>query len=360
MNTIGKVKYRTYLVTGGAGFIGSNFIRKLLSLEESVRVINLDKLTYAGNSETISDIERKYSERHEFVKGDICNQELVDHIFRQESPEVVVNFAAESHIDRSFESPENFLRTNVEGTATLLSSARDHWGPQYSDRKFLQVSTDKVYGSLRRDDLESKFEENDPLSPNSPYAASKASAEHVVQSYIETYGLPALITRSSNVFGPYQYPEKLIPIMVHRAYFDSKLPIYGDGRNMREWLFVDDACDAYISVLKNGEPGEIYNIGSGEEFKNIDVVKSILAYLDKSDELIYHTEDRPVHDDRCALDTTKIEERIGWEPRVDFESALSETVEWYLENFDWVDAVTGESYRKWVESNHEGFSVKGY
>lgn len=346
---------QTYLITGGAGFIGSNFIRTVLSTERKSRLINFDKLTYAGHLETLENIGEEYPERYRFVRGDICNKGRIDEVFQQEEPDVVVNFAAESHVDRSFKNFQNFIRTNIEGVGNLLEVARNNWNTDFMSNKFLQISTDKVYGSLSRDGSKQNFNEVDPLEPTSPYTASKAAAEHIVWSYRKTFGLPVMVIRSANVFGPYQYPEKLIPLMIYRARTEKKLPIYGDGENLREWIFVKDACRAIRTLLNNGRPGEVYNVGSGVERRNIEVVRKILNYLGKSEELISHIEDRPVHDNRCALDATKIEEDIGWQPQSDFEDKLEYTIDWYLDNTDWVKSVIDGEYNDWMKTNYEQF-----
>jgi len=325
------------LITGGAGFIGSNFIHYIINKYKDYVVINLDKLTYAGNLENLEEIEG--NPRYHFVKGDIANRELVEYIFERFKPIYVINFAAESHVDRSIEGPEVFIDTNVYGTQVLLDVAKDFWlkNNMFDSARFLQISTDEVYGSL---DLESKerFTEESSLRPNSPYAASKASADLLCRAYFITYKMPVIITRSSNNFGPRQYPEKLIPLTVTDALSGKPLPIYGDGRNVRDWLYVEDNCEGIDLVLHKGRIGEVYNIGGGNEWKNIDLVNLICEMLseetNKNPEeykrLITFVKDRPGHDKRYTLSTEKIERELGWKPRREFKEALRETVRWYI------------------------------
>jgi len=325
------------LITGGAGFIGSNFIHYIINKYKDYVVINLDKLTYAGNLENLEEIEG--NPRYHFVKGDIANRELVEYIFERFKPIYVINFAAESHVDRSIEGPEVFIDTNVYGTQVLLDVAKDFWlkNNMFDSARFLQISTDEVYGSL---DLESKerFTEESSLRPNSPYAASKASADLLCRAYFITYKMPVIITRSSNNFGPRQYPEKLIPLTVTNALSGKPLPIYGDGRNVRDWLYVEDNCEGIDLVLHKGRIGEVYNIGGGNEWKNIDLVNLICEMLseetNKNPEeykrLITFVKDRPGHDKRYTLSTEKIERELGWKPRREFKEALRETVRWYI------------------------------
>ena len=325
------------LITGGAGFIGSNFIHYIINKYKDYVVINLDKLTYAGNLENLEEIEG--NPRYHFVKGDIANRELVEYIFERFKPIYVINFAAESHVDRSIEGPEVFIETNVYGTQVLLDVAKDFWlkNNMFDSARFLQISTDEVYGSL---DLESKerFTEESSLRPNSPYAASKASADLLCRAYFITYKMPVIITRSSNNFGPRQYPEKLIPLTVTDALSGKPLPIYGDGRNVRDWLYVEDNCEGIDLVLHKGRIGEVYNIGGGNEWKNIDLVNLICEMLseetNKNPEeykrLITFVKDRPGHDKRYTLSTEKIERELGWKPRREFKEALRETVRWYI------------------------------
>lgn len=310
------------LVTGGCGFIGSNFIRYLFRKDPGVIITNLDKLTYAGNPKNLLDIEGERG--YTFVRGDICDRKLVDELIAG-GFDAVINFAAESHVDRSITGPAEFIQTDVFGTFTLLESCRQHGVPRY-----LQVSTDEVYGSIE----DGSFTEESPIAPNSPYSASKAGGDLLVRAYYKTYGFPALITRSSNNFGPYQYPEKLIPLFITNAMEDIRLPLYGDGMNVRDWLFVDDNCAAIGLVLSVGAPGEIYNIGGGQERTNMEITRGVLALLGKPESLIEYVTDRPGHDRRYSLDFGKVA-ALGYEPRVDFEKMLEETVRWYVDNRAW-------------------------
>lgn len=334
---------KNILVTGGAGFIGSNFIRLMLETHD-YNIINLDTLTYAGNLDNLKDIES--DARYFFIKGNICDSKLVNEIFSHYEIDTVVNFAAESHVDRSIEQPVVFLQTNVIGAQTLLEAAKRHWKTYPDDNynyeykpgvRFLQISTDEVYGALG---ITGKFTETSPLLPNSPYSASKASADMIARAYHKTYGLPVIITRSSNNYGPYQFPEKLIPLMINNCRKGIKLPVYGDGRQIRDWLHVYDNCAAIGVVLHKGEPGEIYNIGGDNEMANIDVVKIIVKYLGKDESLIEYVRDRPGHDRRYALDCSRIKKQLGWEPHYTFEEGIKETINWYLENEEWVNNIT--------------------
>jgi len=328
------------LVTGGAGFIGSNFICYLLKEHPEYTVINLDKLTYAGNLENLKGVDDKPN--YYFVKGDIANRELVEYIFERFRPCYVVNFAAESHVDRSINNPEIFVKTNVYGTQILLDVAKEYWQKEdmFDSARFLQISTDEVYGSLPLDSTE-RFSEESPLKPNSPYSASKAGADLLCRSYFITYSMPVLITRSSNNFGPRQYPEKLIPLTIRNAIYGKSLPVYGDGQNMRDWLYVEDNCRAIDLVLHRGKIGEVYNIGGGSEWKNIHLVNLICEILgeltgnpvENYKKLITFVKDRPGHDRRYALDCRKIKEGLGWKPEWEFKSALRYTVEWYLKKY---------------------------
>ncbi len=310
------------LVTGGCGFIGSNFIRYMYNSYPDIRIVNLDKLTYAGNPENLKDIEGRFD--YTFIHGDICDEKLVDGLI-SEGFDAVLNFAAESHVDRSITGPKEFIQTDVFGTFTLLEACRKH-----GVGKFIQISTDEVYGSIES----GSFTEDSPLRPNSPYSASKAAADLIARSYFVTYGLPVVITRSSNNFGPYQYPEKLIPLFITNALEDKKLPLYGDGLNVRDWIYVEDNARAIALVLEKGEPGEIYNVGGGQERTNIEITRLILRFLSKPESLIEYVEDRPGHDRRYSLATSKIS-ALGFKPRKDFESMLEETVRWYVENRWW-------------------------
>lgn len=327
------------LVTGGAGFIGSNFIHYMLS-KYNDRIINLDLLTYAGNSKNHDCF--KSDERYMFIQGDIGDKELVTRIFEQYDIQYVVNFAAESHVDRSIEDPDIFIKTNVLGTQNLLNIARKFWSVDPLNSKctlyregvkFLQVSTDEVYGSLGETGY---FHETTPISPNSPYSASKASADLLVRAYYETFGLPNNITRCSNNYGPYQYPEKLIPLMIYNAVNDIPLPVYGDGRQIRDWLYVEDHCSAIDLVLRHGKINEIYNVGGNNEEENINIVKKVLRKLGKSEALISYVVDRLGHDRRYAIDHTKITRELGWKPQVTFEKGLELTIEWYSQHMDWL------------------------
>jgi len=313
------------LITGGAGFIGSNFIHYTLKNHKDDQIINFDKLTYCGNLENLKDI--KEDKRYKFIKGDICNEKLVDQVFQKEKPDFVLNFAAETHVDRSIKTPKNFTKTNILGTHTLLEVSR-----KYNIKKFLQISTDEVYGSIKK----GKFKETDPLLPNSPYAASKAGADLLVRSYYKTFKLPILITRSSNNFGPYQYPEKLIPFFITNLLQGKKVPLYGTGLNIRDWIYVLDNCAGIDVVLRKGKIGEIYNIGGGNEKTNLEIAKIILNEFGKDETFIEYVKDRPGHDFRYALDTKKIK-YLGWKPKYNFEKAIKETIKWY------------KNHRKWCE-----------
>jgi len=314
------------LVTGGCGFIGSNFVRYLLAREPDCRVINLDALTYAGNPANLADVDR--DSRYRFVHGDVADPDTVRPLVKD--VDAVVHFAAESHVDRSIAGPAVFVRTNVLGTQVLLDACREARVP-----RFVQVSTDEVYGSLGPEGL---FTEESPLRPNSPYAASKAAADHMVRAYHHTYGFPAMITRCSNNYGPYQAPEKLIPLMITRALQDRPLPVYGNGLNVRDWIHVEDHCAALLKILQEGRPGEVYNIGSNQERTNLQVVRMILEVLGKPESLIAFVPDRPGHDYRYALDASKLRRELGWTPRWGFEEGLRQTVRWYAEHRDWVEA----------------------
>ncbi len=327
------------LVTGGCGFIGTNFIRAHLAEYPEDTIVNLDLLTYAGNPENLRDLES--SPRYKFVHGDIADDQLVDELFREHRFDVVVNFAAESHVDRSIENPHVFLRTNVLGTQTLLDAAR-----RYGVHRYLQISTDEVYGSLGPTGA---FTESTPLSPRSPYSASKAAADHLVLAYYHTYGLPVLITRCSNNYGPYQYPEKLLPLSIINILHDREIPVYGDGMQRREWLHVSDHCRGIELVLEKGRVGEVYNIGGVNERPNIEVLHLLLEIMGKPRSLLCHVEDRPGHDRRYAIDSTKIRTELGWQPRVSFEEGLVSTVQWYLENRPWWERIISGEFRKYYE-----------
>jgi len=349
----------TIIVTGGAGFIGSNFI--LQSIErDSTSIVNLDKLTYAGNLRNLEAVanERQY----EFVHGDIADRTLVRSLLERRKPRAIVHFAAESHVDRSIRGPDDFIRTNVDGTFALLEEVRAYWGnlagQERIDFRFLHVSTDEVYGSLGPED--SAFSETTPYSPNSPYAASKAASDHFVRAYHHTYGLPVLTTNCSNNYGRFQFPEKLIPLIILNARDDKPLPVYGDGQNVRDWLYVEDHCEAIAAVLARGTVGQTYNIGGWNEKRNIDIVETVCDLVDEiaaplgapRRTLITFVKDRPGHDRRYAMDATKIERELGWRPRETFESGIRKTVRWYLENEEWVRDVTSGSYRQWIQTHY--------
>ncbi|MBM7609074.1 dTDP-glucose 4,6-dehydratase [Lysinibacillus composti] len=329
------------LVTGGAGFIGSNFVNYIVRKYPEYQIINLDALTYAGNLENLKESEEKSNYR--FVKGDITDRELVDSLF-EEGLDIVVNFAAESHVDRSITNPGIFISTNIQGTQVLLDAARTH-----AIKKYVQVSTDEVYGSLG---AEGYFTEDTPLAPNSPYSASKAGADLLVQAYHETYGLPVNITRCSNNYGPFHFPEKLIPLMIINALNDKPLPVYGDGLNIRDWLHVEDHCRAIDLVLHKGRNGEVYNVGGHNEKANIEVVKEILKQLEKPVSLIKYVEDRLGHDRRYAIDPTKLQTELGWEPKYNFETGLNDTINWYLENPSWWENIISGDYQQYYEQQY--------
>ena len=327
------------LVTGGAGFIGSNFINHILNKRDDYFIVNLDKLTYAGNLENLSGVQDK--QNYVFVKGDVVNRELVEYLFDKYEIDHVINFAAESHVDRSILGSEIFYRTNVVGTAVLLEAARNH-----NVKKFLQVSTDEVYGSLGATGL---FTETTPLSPNSPYSSSKAGADMAVLSFNHTYGLPVTITRCSNNYGPLQFPEKLIPLMIINALHNKKLPVYGDGMNVRDWIYVIDHNRAVELALENGSDGEVYNVGASQEMTNIEIIKLILDILGKPEDLIEFVKDRPGHDRRYAIDSSKIQNELGWKPEFRFEEAIRKTVEWYLQNEHWWKRILSGEYQEYYK-----------
>ena len=351
---------KTILVTGGAGFIGSNFILQWIE-QEGTPVVNLDKLTYAGNPGNLLRVAS--DPRYCFVQGDVCDRELLRGLIKQHKPRAIVHFAAESHVDRSIHGPDDFIRTNVVGTFSLLEEARAYCGElAEADRRafrLLHVSTDEVYGSLGPND--SPFCETTAYAPNSPYSASKAAADHLVRAYHHTYGLPTLTTNCSNNYGPYQFPEKLIPLVILNARAGKPLPLYGDGQNVRDWLFVEDHCDAVRRVLAQGRVGETYNIGGGGEKRNLEIVETVCTILDQlcpddpvvpHQKLISFVPDRPGHDRRYAIDARKIEREFGWKPRESFESGIRKTVQWYLQNDEWVTGVTSGSYRKWIATQY--------
>ena len=347
------------LVTGGAGFIGSNFILQRMD-SDSTAIVNLDKLTYAGNLRNLEAIS--HERRYEFVHGDIADRGLVRSLLDRRKPRAIVHFAAESHVDRSISGPDDFIRTNIDGTFALLEEVRAYWArlsdQEKTDFRLLHVSTDEVFGSLGPKD--SAFSEDTPYAPNSPYAASKAASDHLVRAYHHTYGLPVLTTNCSNNYGRFQFPEKLIPLIILNARDGKPLPVYGDGQNVRDWLYVDDHCEAIAIVLARGRVGETYNIGGWNEKRNIEIVEIICDIVDEiagprgtpRRELITFVKDRPGHDRRYAMDASKIERELGWRPRETFESGISKTVRWYLENEDWVRGVTSGSYRHWIETHY--------
>jgi dTDP-glucose 4,6-dehydratase len=345
----------TLLVTGGAGFIGSNFVLDWMEFSDEA-VVNLDALTYAGNLENLASL--RGDARHRFVQGDICDRMVLDRLLIEHRPRAIVHFAAESHVDRSIHGPAAFMRTNIEGTFHLLQAALAHWRTLASDEReafrFLHVSTDEVYGSLAPD--APAFTETHPYEPNSPYSASKAASDHLVRAWHHTYGLPVLTTNCSNNYGPYQFPEKLIPLMIVNAMAGKSLPIYGDGMNVRDWLYVGDHCNGIRTVLARGRLGETYNIGGWNEIRNRTIVQTVCALLDElrpdpggpHERLITHVADRPGHDRRYAIDARKIEHELGWRPVETFESGIRKTVRWYLDHADWVQHVQSGAYREWV------------
>jgi dTDP-glucose 4,6-dehydratase len=349
----------TILITGGAGFIGSNFILRWMQQEEAA-VVNLDKLTYAGNMQNLSAIANE--SRYEFVHGDIADRALVSSLIDRRKPRAIVHFAAESHVDRSIRGPDDFIRTNIDGTFALLEEIRNYWkglsSKESADFRFLHVSTDEVYGSLGPDDP--PFSETTPYAPNSPYAASKAASDHLVRAYHHTYRLPTLTTNCSNNYGRFQFPEKLIPLVILNALNGKPLPVYGDGQNIRDWLYVEDHCEAIATVLHRGRIGQTYNIGGWNEKRNLDIVNSICDIVDEiagsrgasRRELITFVKDRPGHDRRYAMNARKIEQELGWLPKETFESGIRKTVQWYLDNSEWVQGVTSGGYRKWIETQY--------
>ena len=349
----------TILVTGGAGFIGSNFILHQMECD-SAAIANLDKLTYAGNLRNLEAISQE--RRYEFIHGDIADRGLMRSVLNRRKPRAIVHFAAESHVDRSIRGPDDFIRTNVVGTFALLEEVRAYWeslsGSDRTEFRLLHVSTDEVFGSLGAKDP--AFSETTPYAPNSPYAATKAASDHLVRAYHHTYGLPVLTTNCSNNYGRFQFPEKLIPLMILNAHNHKPLPVYGDGQNVRDWLYVEDHCEAIAIVLARGRVGETYNIGGWNEKRNLEIVETICDLVDEiagrrgasRRELITFVKDRPGHDRRYAMDASKIERELGWRPRETFESGISKTVRWYLENEDWVRDVTSGGYRQWIETHY--------
>ncbi|HUX91591.1 MAG TPA: dTDP-glucose 4,6-dehydratase [Gallionellaceae bacterium] len=350
------------LVTGGAGFIGANFVLDWVA-QTGEAVINLDKLTYAGNLENLSSLQG--NKLHQFVQGDIGDSALIQRLLAEHQPRAIINFAAESHVDRSIHSPEDFIQTNIVGTFRLLEAARAYWSALAADKKsvfrFLHVSTDEVYGSLTKD--EPAFTELHRYEPNSPYSASKAASDHLVRSYHHTYGLPVLTTNCSNNYGPYHFPEKLIPLMIVNALAGKPLPVYGDGQQIRDWLYVKDHCSAIRRVLEAGRLGEVYNVGGWNEKANLEIVKTVCTLLDELQpradrkpyrEQITYVADRPGHDRRYAIDARKLERELGWKPAETFDTGIRKTVQWYLDNQGWVSNVLTGNYKQWVEKNYAG------
>ena len=353
---------KTYLVTGGAGFIGSNFIHYMLRRNQDIHILNVDALTYAGNLENLSEYDQ--DSRYTFAHVDIRDKEALTQLFETYHPDYVVNFAAESHVDRSIEDPGAFADTNVMGTVALLSVAESFWNDgqgSYGDHRYLQVSTDEVYGSLPLDDPEAFFRETTPLSPHSPYSASKASADMFVKAWHDTYGFPAVITRCSNNYGPYQFPEKLIPLMIENCLEHKALPVYGDGLNVRDWLYVDDHCKAIAMVLEGGRLGEVYNVGGHNERNNLYIVKRIISEVARitgdtqiTENLISYVTDRKGHDRRYGIAPDKIKEELGWYPETPFEEGIVTTINWYLENREWVKNVVSGDYQDYYKKMYEG------
>lgn len=353
---------KTYLVTGGAGFIGSNFVLYMLKKYDDIRILNVDKLTYAGNLENLKSVED--DPRHIFSQTDICDKPAIEKLFAEYEPDYVVNFAAESHVDRSIETPEVFAETNVMGTVTMLNAAKAAWDAgdgTFGDHKYLQVSTDEVYGSLSLDEPDEFFRETTPLNPHSPYSASKTSADLFVKAYGDTYKFPVNITRCSNNYGPFQFPEKLIPLMINNALQHKELPVYGEGLNVRDWLYVEDHCKAIDMVLHGGKLGEVYNVGGHNERANMQIVKTIIAEVsekmgdpDINESLIKHVTDRKGHDLRYGIAPDKIKADLGWYPETTFEVGIKMTIDWYLDNKDWMDNVTSGAYQDYYKQMYAG------
>ncbi|MBI1314738.1 dTDP-glucose 4,6-dehydratase [bacterium] len=335
---------KTLLVTGGCGFIGSNFIRWQLATYPDVEIVNVDKLTYAGNLENLVDLES--DSRYQFLKGDICDRAFIEQALAERPVDAVINFAAESHVDRSILDSGPFVQTNIVGTQVLLDASR-----QAGISRYVQVSTDEVYGSLDKDGY---FTETTPLDPSSPYSASKTAADLLVQAYVRTHGFPAITTRCSNNYGPYQFPEKLIPLFIANALQDQSLPVYGTGENVRDWIFVTDHCRGIDAALRQGKDGEVYNFGGHAELQNIKLTKTLLDALGKPHSLIRHVEDRAGHDFRYAIDTTKAERELGWQPAVSFETGLQQTIDWYLAHRDWVERILSGAYRDYYDQQYGG------
>ena len=348
---------KTYLVTGGAGFIGSNFVHHMLNKYSEIKIINLDKLTYAGNLENLKDVEN--SPNYTFIQGDICDKELIEKLFSENDIDYVVNFAAESHVDRSIKEPEIFVKTNVLGTVNLLNVAKNAWEVQgvfKQGKKFIQVSTDEVYGTLGETGY---FIETTPLDPHSPYSSSKAGADLMVKAYFDTYKMPVNTTRCSNNYGPYQFPEKLIPLLINNCLNHKNLPIYGNGMNIRDWLYVEDHCKAIDIIINSGRVGEIYNIGGHNERTNMQIVKTIINYLNEkvdkkiTEKLITYVEDRKGHDKRYGIDPTKIKDELGWYPETPFEVGIKNTIKWNLDNKEWMNNITTGEYENYYNNMYE-------
>jgi dTDP-glucose 4,6-dehydratase len=353
---------KNILITGGAGFIGSNFVRYLIRATPNLNLVTLDALTYAGSLENLRGLLDE--SRHTFIQGDICDAALVEKILCEREIDAIVHFAAESHVDRSILGPAPFIQTNIVGTFMLLEAARKVWAGNFEGKHFHHVSTDEVFGSLGTGDP--AFEEATPYEPRSPYSASKASSDHLVRAYFHTYGLPVTLTNCSNNYGPYQFPEKLIPLMILNALRGKPLPVYGDGKQIRDWLYVEDHCEAIHRVLENGQPGATYNVGGGNQPCNIDIVNELCSLLDELHpesgphaRLITHVPDRPGHDRRYAMNISKIKSELGWTPRHDIKSGLCATVTWYLENEEWVKAIlTQNDYQTWLDKNYKERGAK--
>jgi dTDP-glucose 4,6-dehydratase len=348
---------KTYLVTGGAGFIGANFVQYMLSKYVEIKIINLDKLTYAGNLENLKVIEKDIN--YSFVQGDICDKELVEKLFAENDIDYVVNFAAESHVDRSIKEPEIFVKTNVLGTVNLLNVAKNAWeieGGFKEGKKFMQVSTDEVYGSLGEIGF---FLETTPLDPHSPYSSSKTGADLMVKAYFDTYKMPVNTTRCSNNYGPYQFPEKLIPLLINNCLNHKNLPVYGDGMNIRDWLYVEDHCKAIDMVINSGRVGEVYNVGGHNERTNMQIVKTVISYLNENidqeitEKLITYVEDRKGHDKRYGIDPTKIKEELGWYPQTTFEVGIKKTIKWNLDNHQWMNNITTGEYQNYYNNMYD-------
>ncbi|MFR3569638.1 MAG: dTDP-glucose 4,6-dehydratase [Paraclostridium sordellii] len=337
---------KNILVTGGAGFIGGNFVHYMVNKYPEYKIVNLDALTYAGNLETLKDVENKPN--YKFVKGNISDREFIFNLFKEEHFDIVINFAAESHVDRSVENPGIFIETNIIGTQVLLDASKE-----FGVKRYHQVSTDEVYGDLPLDKPDLFFTEETPLNPSSPYSASKASADFLVNAYQRTFGLPTTISRCSNNYGPYHFPEKLIPLMISRALSNKSLPVYGNGQNVRDWLHVEDHCAAIDLIVHKGKVGEIYNVGGHNERTNLQVVKSILKALGKDESLITYVKDRPGHDLRYAIDPTKLEKELGWKPKYNFDTGIAQTIQWYLDNRYWWENIISGEYIEYYERQYD-------